>query len=91
MIISSSASWCSKPSQPQKIISGLKETFTERYMLERTNKAGIRPEEQSEKAESCRGNLWNETQLKGLLRQKQTQEQKEKEWASSFGLCMSKT
>ena len=25
----------------------------------------VRPEEQSEKAESCRENLWNETQLKG--------------------------
>ena len=25
----------------------------------------IRPEEQSEKAESCRENLWNEMQLKG--------------------------
>ena len=41
------------------------ETFTKRYTLERTNKAGIRPEEQSEKAESCRENLWNEIQLKG--------------------------
>ena len=30
------------------------------------NKAELRPEEeQSEKAESCRENLWNEIQLKG--------------------------
>ena len=35
------------------------------YIVERTNKAEIRPEEQSEKAESCRENLWNEIQFKG--------------------------
>ena len=40
--------------------------------------AEIRPEEQSEKAESCRENLWNEIQLKGPSRQKQTQQQNEK-------------
>ena len=45
---------CLKPSQPQRIISGLRETFVKRYTVERTNKADIRPEEQSEKAESCR-------------------------------------
>ena len=33
-------------------------------MVERTNEAEIRPEEQSEKAESCRENFWNEIQLK---------------------------
>ena len=58
-------SWCFKPSQPQRIISGLKETFVKRYIVERTNKADIKPEEQSEKAESCRENLWNEIKLKG--------------------------
>ena len=42
---------------------GLRETFIKRDIVERTNKAEIRPEEQSEKAESCE-NLWNETQLK---------------------------
>ena len=52
--------WCFKPSQPQRIISGLKETFIKRYIVERTDKAEISPEEQSEKAESCRENLWNE-------------------------------
>ena len=57
--------WCFKPSQPQRIISGLKETFIKRYTVERTNKVEIRPEEQSKKAESCRENLWNEMQLKG--------------------------
>ena len=39
-------SWCFKPSQPQRIISGLRETFIKRYIVERTNKAEIRPEEQ---------------------------------------------
>ena len=36
-----------------------------RYVVERTNKAEIRPEEQSEKVESCRENSWIEIQLKG--------------------------
>ena len=50
-------SWCFKPSQPQRIISGLKETFIKSYMLEGINKAEIRPEEQNKKEESCRENL----------------------------------
>ena len=48
-----SVSRCFKPSQPQRIISGLRETFRKRYLVKRTNKAEIRLEEQSEKAESC--------------------------------------
>ena len=32
-------SWCFKPSQPQRIISGLRETFIKRYIVERTNEA----------------------------------------------------
>ena len=36
-----------------------------RYMVERTNKAKIRPEEHSEKMESCREILRYEIQLKG--------------------------
>ena len=59
-----------KPSQPQRIISGLRETFVKRHIAERTNKAEIRPAEQSEKAESCRENLWNKIQLKGPKREK---------------------
>ena len=66
---------CFKPNQPQKIILGLRETFVKRYIPDRTDEAETRPEEQSEKAESCRENLWNEIQLKGLQRQKQAQEQ----------------
>ena len=47
------------------IISRLKETFIKRQIVERANKAEIRPEKQSAKTESCRDNLWNEIQLKG--------------------------
>ena len=43
--------------QPLGSISGLKEISIKRYVVERTNKAEIRPEEQSEKTESCRENL----------------------------------
>ena len=56
--------WCFELSQPLGIISGLKETFIKRHIVERTNKAEIRPEEQSEKTERCRENLWNEIRLK---------------------------
>ena len=63
------------------------ETFIKRFTAERANTAEIRPEEQSEKAESYWENLLNEIQLKGPSRQKQTQEQNEKEWASLVGLC----
>ena len=85
--VSQLVSWCFKPSQPQRIISGLKETFIKRYIIARTNTAEIKPEEQSEKAENCWDNFCNETHLKGPQRQKQTQEQSKKEWASSAGLC----
>ena len=37
---------------------------SKRFIVERTSKAEIRPEEQSEKAESCRENFLNEMQLK---------------------------
>ena len=46
--------------------------FIKRYIVERTNKAEIRLEEQSEKRESFQKKLWNEIQLKGPQRQKQT-------------------
>ena len=59
-------SWFFKHGQPQRIISGLRETFIkEIYIFERTDKAAIGPGEQSERAESCRENLWTEIQLKG--------------------------
>ena len=53
-----------KAQQPQRITSGPKETFIKRYVVERTSKAELRPEEQREKGEICRENLWNEIQLK---------------------------
>ena len=64
-MMSKLVTWCFEPSQPLGIISGLKETFIKRYKVERTNKAEIRPDEQSEKRESCWENWWNEMQLKG--------------------------
>ena len=45
--------------QPLGSISGLKEISIKRYVVERTNKAEIRPEEQSEKTESCGEKVWN--------------------------------
>ena len=39
-------------------------TTKKSYIVERTNKAEMRPEKQSEKAESCQENSWNEIQLK---------------------------
>ena len=57
--------WCFDPSQPLGILSGLKEIFIKRYTVERTNKAKVRQEEQSERTESCQEDLWNEIQLKG--------------------------
>ena len=32
-------SWCVRPSEPQRIISGLRETFIKRYIAQRTSKA----------------------------------------------------
>ena len=46
----------------------MRETFIKRYIVESTSKAEIRPVEQSEKAESCLEDLWNEMQLKGTPR-----------------------
>ena len=39
--------------------------FQKRYIVERTKEAEIRPEEVSEKTESCRENSRNEIKLKG--------------------------
>ena len=53
-LVSWLVNWCFGPSQPLGTTSGLKETFTKRHIVEKTNKAEIRLEEQSEKTESCR-------------------------------------
>ena len=52
IVTRSLVNWCFEPSQPLGIVSGLKETVKKRYTVERTNKAEVRPEEQSEKAEN---------------------------------------
>ena len=49
LTVNQSVNWCFKPSQSPGIISGLKETLIRRYIVERTNKAEIRPEEQRRK------------------------------------------
>ena len=45
-----------KPSQPLRTIAGLRETFIKRNVVERTSKAEIGLQEQSEKADTCREN-----------------------------------
>ena len=39
-----------------------------RYITKKTNKAEIRPEEQGEKAESCRENLWNRNTVERAIK-----------------------
>ena len=68
----------------------MKETFKKKYIVKRTKKRETRPEEQSKKVASCQENLWNEIELKGPRRQKQTQEQNEK-GVGKLGWFMSKT
>ena len=79
LVLQKLVNWCFKPSQPQRITSGLRATFIKRYIVERTSSAELIPEEQIEKAESFRENLWKEIQLKGPQRQKQTQDQNKKD------------
>ena len=43
----------------------MKKTFIRRCIVERTKKAEIRPEGQSEKVKNCWENLWNEIQVRG--------------------------
>ena len=49
-------------------MSGLREAVIKRNIVERTNKAEIRPEEQSEKAESCRENLWEKNTVERAIK-----------------------
>ena len=62
--------WCFEPSHALWTISGLKETSIKRYIVERTKKAEIRPEEQSRKNASCRENIWKEIQSKVPYKEK---------------------
>ena len=63
-LVSKLVTWCFKSSQQQKDSTRAEGDF-QRYTVERTDKAEIRSEEESGKAESCQVNLWNEIQLKG--------------------------
>ena len=49
--ISLLVNWCFEPNQPLGVTSGLRETFIKRYAVERTSKAEVRPEEESENGE----------------------------------------
>ena len=50
--------WCFQPSQPQMITSGLKETLLKRYIVERTSKTEIRPEEQKVRKRRVVGRIY---------------------------------
>ena len=51
----------------------------------------MRLEEQSEKAESCRENLWNEIQLKGLKKRQKYDTRTEQKGVGKLGWFTSKT
>ena len=70
-------------------MSGLRETFIKRCIVERTNKAEIRPEEQSEKAECCRENLWKKK--KPVERTIKRETDTGTEYRGKLGWFMSKT
>ena len=50
------------------IISGLKEIFRKRRVVERIYRAEVRPGEQCEKTESCRENLWNKNTVERAIK-----------------------
>ena len=78
---------CFKPSQPQRIISGLRESFIKRYILERTNKAEIRPGEQRE-MQRIVGRIYGmKYSWNGHKDRNRHKNRIKKEWASSVGLC----
>ena len=58
-----------------------------RYIVERTNKAELRPKEQSEKAASCRENVRNEIPGERVIKAETDTKTEFKKWASSVGLC----
>ena len=53
-----------------------------------TNKAELRPEEQREKAESCRENSWNENTVQRAIKTETDTKTEFKEWASAVVLCV---
>ena len=72
--------------QTRRISETLSGTFIKRHIVERTSKAEIRPEELSKKAEICQENFWNEIQLKGPQRRRQTQDQDSKEGQAQLNI-----
>ena len=64
--VSPVVSWCFKPSQAHRIISGLKETFIKRHIVVKTNRAKLKNEKNRVRKRRVVGsNLWNEIQLTG--------------------------
>ena len=57
-----------------------------RYIVERTNKAEIRPEEQSEKAELL-GEFMESNTVERATKTETDSRTEKKEWASLVGLC----
>ena len=80
--------WCFEPSQPQGIISGLKETFIKRCISWKDrwgrDKTGRTEWENGELSGEFME--WN-TVERAIKTEKQTQEENKKEWASSVGSC----
>ena len=61
---------------------GLRETFIKRYIV-------LRPEEHSEKAKSCRENLWNEIVERAVKTETDTRIENKR--VGKFGWFISKT
>ena len=57
------------------------------YIVERTKKEEMRPEEQRESGELSGEFMERNTVERATKTKKQTQKQHKKEWASSVGLC----
>ena len=87
---------CFKHSRPQRIISGLRETFIKRYIVETT----VPIRQKSDRKNRVRkqrvvginyGMKYSWKGLKDTNKHKNRIKKKKKEWASSAGIIMSKT
>ena len=80
-------SWCFRPSQPQRITSGLRETFIKRYnVVEGSMRQKWDRKNRVRKRRAVRRIYGMKYGGKGD-KDRKSQEQNEKEWASSVGLC----
>ena len=68
----------------------MRKIFTNRYRADRTNKAEIRLEEQNDKAERCRENLWKNT-VERAIKTEIDARMGEKKGAGKLSWFMSKT